>query len=270
MTDHAALLPRYRHLREVARKLATTLTTRLSKDVVHEGAQALGMLQRGVLVFGSEAEMGVLMDYCIHDVRRHGRNAVEQYLAEEPFGPDSDETLLLRAHARAVYTMLLFETAEPGVGVQVRDVFHSQPRFIYDVNFSQTGEPGAVLASRIIDAGGITMTTGAALPFAQVPEHDWPELPQHLQPLKEAIDPSDPDSVSQLTAEIIRLCLARGGGDHIQHEDSLSGRAPSRLRPPGRQTGRPPRIGHTGRVGRNDPCPCGSGKKFKNCCYGRR
>lgn len=23
------------------------------------------------------------------------------------------------------------------------------------------------------------------------------------------------------------------------------------------------------RVGRNDPCPCGSGKKFKKCCYGR-
>jgi uncharacterized protein YecA (UPF0149 family) len=22
----------------------------------------------------------------------------------------------------------------------------------------------------------------------------------------------------------------------------------------------------TGRVGRNEPCPCGSGKKFKKCC----
>lgn len=22
-----------------------------------------------------------------------------------------------------------------------------------------------------------------------------------------------------------------------------------------------------GRVGRNDPCPCGSGKKFKSCCF---
>lgn len=21
------------------------------------------------------------------------------------------------------------------------------------------------------------------------------------------------------------------------------------------------------KVRRNDPCPCGSGKKFKNCCY---
>lgn len=23
------------------------------------------------------------------------------------------------------------------------------------------------------------------------------------------------------------------------------------------------------RVGRNDPCPCGSGKKFKRCCLGK-
>ncbi|MBI4389239.1 MAG: SEC-C domain-containing protein, partial [Nitrospinae bacterium] len=24
------------------------------------------------------------------------------------------------------------------------------------------------------------------------------------------------------------------------------------------------------KVGRNDPCPCGSGKKFKACCGGKR
>ena len=24
-----------------------------------------------------------------------------------------------------------------------------------------------------------------------------------------------------------------------------------------------------GKVGRNDPCTCGSGKKFKNCCEGK-
>ena len=23
------------------------------------------------------------------------------------------------------------------------------------------------------------------------------------------------------------------------------------------------------KVGRNDPCPCGSGKKYKNCCLGK-
>jgi preprotein translocase subunit SecA len=29
----------------------------------------------------------------------------------------------------------------------------------------------------------------------------------------------------------------------------------------------PQPIRHTGReIGRNDPCPCGSGKKYKKCC----
>ncbi|MBN2579118.1 MAG: SEC-C domain-containing protein [Pirellulales bacterium] len=30
-----------------------------------------------------------------------------------------------------------------------------------------------------------------------------------------------------------------------------------------------PRKHHMRRVGRNDPCPCGSGKKFKRCCGAR-
>jgi uncharacterized protein YchJ len=28
----------------------------------------------------------------------------------------------------------------------------------------------------------------------------------------------------------------------------------------------PVRQVHSPKVGRNDPCPCGSGKKYKNCC----
>lgn len=28
---------------------------------------------------------------------------------------------------------------------------------------------------------------------------------------------------------------------------------------------------HTGpKIGRNDPCPCGSGKKYKKCCLGKK
>ena len=31
---------------------------------------------------------------------------------------------------------------------------------------------------------------------------------------------------------------------------------------------RKPKVRKTAKVGRNDPCPCGSGKKYKNCCGG--
>ena len=34
---------------------------------------------------------------------------------------------------------------------------------------------------------------------------------------------------------------------------------------PGAPSG-PRRVKAGDRVGRNDPCPCGSGKKYKNCC----
>jgi len=32
------------------------------------------------------------------------------------------------------------------------------------------------------------------------------------------------------------------------------------------RTGQASQVKHSGKVGRNDPCPCGSGKKYKKCC----
>lgn len=38
------------------------------------------------------------------------------------------------------------------------------------------------------------------------------------------------------------------------------------LEPNGRQNNREPAPSTVGKIGRNDPCPCGSGRKFKKCC----
>jgi len=34
----------------------------------------------------------------------------------------------------------------------------------------------------------------------------------------------------------------------------------------GGESGAPPQPRQKKKVGRNDPCPCGSGKKYKKCC----
>jgi len=59
--------------------------------------------------------------------------------------------------------------------------------------------------------------------------------------------------MTDLTVAIIRICLARDSSDHIEYEDVGIEPATSPLR---RET----------RVGRNDPCPCGNGRKYKRCC----
>ncbi|HQP10905.1 MAG TPA: SEC-C metal-binding domain-containing protein, partial [Candidatus Omnitrophota bacterium] len=51
----------------------------------------------------------------------------------------------------------------------------------------------------------------------------------------------------------------------VHNEISGLSHAPSS--PPDKATSAPAPVRHTGpKVGRNDPCPCGSGKKYKKCC----
>ena len=40
---------------------------------------------------------------------------------------------------------------------------------------------------------------------------------------------------------------------------------PSQPQPPAAQK-QPIKVKRSGKIGRNDPCPCGSGKKYKKCC----
>ena len=55
---------------------------------------------------------------------------------------------------------------------------------------------------------------------------------------------------------------------HYQHADFQSGAAPEELLAPtavAEEPGNRPLVNALPKVGRNDPCPCGSGKKYKHC-----
>src|SRR5262245_1072146 len=95
MPSHADLLPRYQQMRQVGMQLNSRLVKMLSKEEIHEGAEKLGLLRKNILVLNNEDEMAVLMDYCLHDVRRQGKNPIERYLVQSPPAPDSDEMVYL-------------------------------------------------------------------------------------------------------------------------------------------------------------------------------
>jgi SEC-C motif len=67
--------------------------------------------------------------------------------------------------------------------------------------------------------------------------------------------------IKRLKAEIAEKQKALAGQAPLQTPRSIP-RLPHRLEP-GTGTSS---IGKPIKIGRNDPCPCGSGKKFKNCC----
>jgi hypothetical protein len=259
-TEHAGLLPRYKHLRQVGLRLNHRLVDTLLKSVLDEGGKRLGILKRNTLVLDSEDELAVLMDYCIYDVRPKGVNAVERFLAESPPGPETDEMVLLQAMRHARYCVFAVEEVERGVGVRVRDLLRDEPLFLVDVGFGSTARPGLILAGRVMAPEGISMTTGAVLPVGELPAAERDRLLQSLVAKHKGtnLDNLLPEQMSEFVANVIRGCLRLGAADHIAYTDpgsGVAGRRPARSAPRS-----------SGHVGRNDPCPCGSGKKFKHCC----
>lgn len=250
--DHRELVSRYQRLREVGMNLNSKLVNQLSKSVLDEGAKKLEFLQRGVFVFDSENDMAVLMDYCLYDVRRNGRTAIERYLSDSPPEPESDEMTCLKAMQQATYSLIMVEANVRGVGAMVRDVQSNELQLLIDLGLASSAKPGMVLASRLLPQDGFIMTSGASLPVGIVPPDQLDTV------IKVLLSTTTTDETGRLDpAPIIRALLKSGRSAHIEYQDATDGAV------------RRHRSGETTRstrVSRNAPCPCGSGKKFKHCC----
>src|SRR5215204_6199373 len=168
MIDRAGLLAEYHRLREVSRSLHNRLIKQIPKPVLTSSAERLGLLSPGpgrhgeeVLLLEDEYEISVLMDYCLYHGRQceDGRTVIERAITEAPPAAGSDEQRLLQAMQDARFSVFAVEEAAPGIGVHVRDLLRDEPLFLVDIGFSQTADPGLVLAGNVVSLPGLSMTT---------------------------------------------------------------------------------------------------------------
>jgi hypothetical protein len=253
--EYSQLVDRYKDFRKVNRSLHNALLSYLPKKGLKECAKKLGISKSGTFVFHEQHEADVLIDYCIYDYHEGGENAVSRYVMENPPTLDSDEHAVLKAMLESYYSLIEVEGIVEGVGIRAHDLLNNRRFLLIDIGFSQTAEEGVVIAARIIPFEDFVMTSGAALPV------DAETLIQIMDLLIEQFD-GGPEkfrgfSVEQkanLTASIIHFCLEADASSRITYEDV--GAEPQFI----------PFPSTNSRIGRNDPCPCGSGKKYKRCC----
>ena len=246
------LVDRYQRLRPTQFKLNNKLVTLLDTDVLNECGRRLGMLRGGVFYFDDEDQSSVLMDYCIYNGTRRGRNAVEQYLVDNPPDDDSDEMTCLRAMQRATYTLLAVLEVVPGVGCRVHDLFTDETRLLIDLGLSMSAVRGLVVATRLLDHGEYVTTGGAALPFAEL---DDAKMEAFQRKMRQGIPDANFDP-----AVLIRKALQ--SSPRIAYKDS-TGSVPARS--PGERS-RALEARRAGKKAANRRCRCGSGKMYKNCC----
>ncbi len=208
------IVARYKQLRKVSMKLNHKLVRTLSKEVLHEGGRKLGILQDGTLYFNTEDESSVLMDYCIYDVRRKGRNAVEAYLIESSPDPESDEMTLLRAMQHSTYSLFIVDSVERGLGVTVRDLRSDETLLVVDIGFGSTAQPGLLFASRLLPHDGFSVTGGAALPIGVLPPDQRDSM---IKTLLRGF-PADRSGYYD-PASLISACLELDSSSHIQYQE---------------------------------------------------
>ena len=266
-TDSKNIAARYRRLRPIRLRLNNELVRRLSRDVLNEGARKIGILRGEMFVFDNEDESAVLMDYCIYNVDRQGRNAVEQYLCDSPPDPASEEMACLRAMQRAEYALVVVLRIEPGVSCHIRNLFTEETRLLVDIGFSETAQPGTLMATRILDYGDFVTTSGAALPLGILDNGALDEWQWKISAGAND-DRADP-------APLIRDCLQRGASSRVRYEtprtnrgSDVGGGSP----PEGTSAQRSRGLGkrRASKPVANRRCRCGSGKMFKNCCGKRK
>lgn len=253
--EYSHLVARYKNFRKITWHLQNgPLLKYISKRALDVCGKKLGVLEGNTLVLDDIDQIGAVMDYCIYDYREGKLNAVEQYIADSRLDPGSDESIVLKAMSESFYTLVQVAEVVPGVGVRAKDLLNNREYVLIDMGLGKTATEDIVIAARILPFEDFVMTSGAPLPvdiealgeildFAL--EHYGTEGDKYIE--------VDFNQRADLTAAIIRICLHQESSYELEYQDV---EAQPITAPLHRET----------RIGRNDPCPCGSGKKYKRCC----
>jgi len=172
----------------------------------------------GIFRFDSEDESCVLMDYCIHDCRDLGRNAVDRYLARA--GLDEEERSTLQAMKMARFSLFRTTGVVRGIGVNALDLFRTESVFIVDINLGTSAGECLIPACRLVPFGDHFATTGAALP---VDRESLGTVRAALEAwggadISERIARFSPGQQAEFTAIVLRTCLAGGASHHVRYE----------------------------------------------------
>lgn len=254
----SSLLQAYHRFRVKGRELNNKLIKLLPKEAIELTGKTLGLLKDGILYFDNMDQTSVLVDQCLHTYRPGGKTIFELYLEKNPVDPHSEEYILLNASKSARYSIVRIDGMETGFGVHTTDLLWGDGAFIMDVNLSQSAKKGSLFASRIITpVPDFSTTTGAALPvFKEALNLIIEGLESRFFSKKHGSRKLSQPEIDELSAFIIRTLLSQKSSSFMEYRDIHY--APSEKAIAPLTAGR--------KIGRNEPCPCGSGKKYKKCC----
>ena len=246
-----------------------------------------------------DEEIERFTDHAIWDVPIEGESWIERYTRESATCHSRKERYVLDRLKNAELSLFRVEKRVDHFGAFVTDLLALNKNFfLWDPSLADNALSGDLMFMRVICVGGIRMiANGTAYVFE---EETAAEIRGVFE--REVIKPvwagmtSAREAVRKQKAFFFRRMMEKGipyeiysfPGDEDDDEDEAlseedAGKEDSHFHPHGeglcRQCGEKhesiasnlfkgsrPYVRPGPKTGRNDPCPCGSGKKYKKCC----
>jgi hypothetical protein len=262
-------LARYEKLIPHLHHTQMALWRRVDEEMMRAACSVMATWTKCRFLPRDDDSIAMMLNYCCFNVFfPDGRTLVDVYVAER--APESDdERAVLHAHQRSFFS--LFEVLElvPRIGARLREVFTDETILVVYPRLAETMRPGLVLPIRVMPLDDFYVLFNGPIPHNNVPS-----IQQYEENLFKTYGKHGVQKGRALNAE------QRANIETFQTIQVLAQRypelIPADLRKPAsasptaapRSGSRPPVTVMS--VGRNDPCPCGSGKKFKQCCLRRR
>ena len=221
MTNDDGQLTQYIRFREVGKALNALLVKQLRRSDMQKCGKDIGLLVNGTLVFHSEHETSILMDYCIHRKRPGKKSHLDQFIDQSSYVAESDEGKLLQAYKAARYTLIVIEEKRYGYLVDGVDILAQQELSLVDTGLGQTAVLGSLIATRLmcIPDSERFMTTGAVIPVSSHAAIDAVE--QILKRYAPALDSGGLSATQAASFEkqLVRMLLRTQSQDNVHYKD---------------------------------------------------
>lgn len=210
-------------MRAAARGLLGEIQPGLEPETLLQAADLLNLARNGSLIYPNQLVGPVLVDFCLFNMLRKGKNAIQAYAeakANAGAGLEGAAKEVLEGMLNARYSIIGITEVTPGKLIKARDLYYERNIEIYDEGLAVSAQRGLVLATRLVPLGDFDMLAGGALPITMEVAF-W--LVRSLRPLLgknwlRNVGSLGPEKRRDMVVHIIRQAITTGALKRIRYD----------------------------------------------------
>ncbi|QGP56675.1 hypothetical protein PsalMR5_04170 (plasmid) [Piscirickettsia salmonis] len=161
----SALQKKYDTYRQAGRELVNEYLSpnAITKKQMQNAAKLLGLWCKGTLMFHDDDDTSTLFNFILHHTYMGIKTPIQIFKDNNKTKLSDNQGIVLNALNSSLFRILFVLEIQPYSGLVVLDLLHFEKLLLLDHSLSQSGQPGAIIATATANYSDFITTTGAGV-----------------------------------------------------------------------------------------------------------